>query len=77
MDALLKMYLPNVPPITGGNVIVPNEIWNQLLSYIDTMRGCINAQADIIVELRKDLNTANSQIVVLAESLEGLYDENE
>lgn len=71
---MLKMYLPNVPPLMGGNVIIPNKVWVELVDYINTMRDTINTQADTIVSMRKELDTATSNIQSLAKALGGLYE---
>lgn len=71
---MLKMYLPNVPPLMGDNVIVPNKVWVSLVDYINIMRDTINAQADTIVSMRKELGRATGNIQRLAKALGGLYE---
>lgn len=73
---MIKMYLPNVPPTIGDNVIIPSKVWTELIYYIDSMRDCINTQADTIGKLSKEVDTANSRIKILAKGLEDVYNEN-
>lgn len=72
---MMKLYLPSVPPIVGGNVVIPNETWKRLVDYIDTMHDVINAQADKIVSLNNDISRANENIKTLAKAVEGVYNE--
>ena len=72
---MLKLFLPSVPPLAGGNVIIPNETWKLLVEYIDVMHDVINAQADKIVSLNNDISRANENIKTLAKAVEGVYDE--
>lgn len=71
---MLKMYLPNVPPLMGDNVIVPNKVWVDLVNYINTMSDTINTQADTILSMRKELSTATGNVQKLAQALGGLYE---
>lgn len=72
---MLKLYLPPVPPLTGGNVIVSKDVWVELIAYINTMQDTINTQASKIVDLSKQLNVANENISKIAVAVGGLYDE--
>ncbi|MBO5709916.1 MAG: hypothetical protein J6R62_00105 [Rikenellaceae bacterium] len=72
---MLKLYLPSVPPMVGDNVIVPNETWQRLVEYVDTMHTVINTQADKIVSLTNAVSNANENIKILADAVGGLYHE--
>lgn len=72
---MMKLYLPSVPPIVGGNVVIPNETWKHLVDYIGVMHDTINAQADKIVSLNNDLSRATENIKTLAGAVKGVYDE--
>lgn len=72
---MLKLYLPPVPPLTGGNVIVSKDIWIELIAYINNMQDVINTQASKIIDLSKQLNIANENISKIAVAVGGLYNE--
>ena len=73
---MIELYLPDLPPVVGGNVIVPSEVWDKLMQYLNAMRERINTQADTITNLTKDLNTAKLNITTIAKGLEDLLYEN-
>lgn len=72
---MLKIYLPPVPPITGGNVIVPKDVWASLVQYLNTMQEVINAQAEVITQHSKDISKSKENIAEIAKAVGGLYDE--
>jgi hypothetical protein len=72
---MLKLYLPPVPPLTGGNVIVSKDVWVSLIQYIESMQTVINAQAEAITKLSKDNAESKKHIAEIAKAVGGLYNE--
>lgn len=74
---MTKLFLPSVPPILGGNVVIPNEVWDKLISYLGLVHDTVNQQADKIVALTKELSKCRADIKILAEALGGVYNAQE
>lgn len=72
---MLKLYLPPVPPLTGGNVIVSKDVWVELIRYIESMQTVINTQAETITKLSKDISKSKENIAEIAKAVGGLYNE--
>lgn len=73
---MLPLKLPEVPEILGSNVIVPKQLWETIVNYLEEMRKVVNAQADTLNEVSKKANLAIKNTETLAEALEDLYHEN-
>lgn len=73
---MLPLKLPEVPEILGSNVIVPKQLWESIVNYLEEVRKVINAQADTLNEVSKKANLAIKNTETLAEALEDLYHES-
>jgi hypothetical protein len=73
---MLPLKLPGVPEILGNNVIVPKQLWETIVNYLEEVRKVVNAQADTLNEVSKKANLAIKNTETLAEALEDLYHEN-
>jgi hypothetical protein len=73
---MLPLKLPEVPEILGSNVIVPKQLWETIVNYLEEVRKVVNAQADTLNEVSKKANLAIKNTETLAEALEDLYHEN-
>lgn len=84
MDKLNKFQIAKLPSLKGGCIIVTEEAWNTLTSYINAQTSTINALTDSVNSLAKlhdiqtgstnrQINTLNNEVAEIAQALEGAY----
>ena len=70
---MLRMYVKELPPTYGGNVILSKSSWDELIEYLETVTKVVNRQAKVIEKLLNNVGNNTKDIKTIAEALGGIY----
>jgi len=73
---VISLKLPEVPELSGNNVVVSKDVWNALVQYINLMQRTINVQANEVLLLNTRTSKLEQNVATLAKALGGIYDAN-